>query len=150
MQVLLWQNLEKIGKRGEVVNVTDGYARNYLFPRKLASTPTPNMYKALEYEKVQVAKKQTKVLTNLKALAEQIEKVSITMEVNTNEEGHLYGSITPAMIVDGLKKQDIDIDAKHIEIDQPIKEVGVYQIKINLHKSVQPTVKVWIVSGKSE
>lgn len=146
MKVLLWQDIEKLGKRGDIVEVADGYARNYLIPKKIATPPTESCQNALEVEKKRFAVKEAKVARDLKVLAEQITKVSLTVEANANEEGHLYGSITPAMIVDALKGQGIIIDSKTVDIGESIKQVGFYEIKIKLQKDIESAVKVWIIA----
>jgi large subunit ribosomal protein L9 len=145
MQVLLWQDIDKLGRRGDVVEVTDGYARNYLFPRGLATKPTPGMFKRFKQEKDRLERREKKIIENRKELAEQIEKTSLTIEAKANEEGHLYGSITPTIISEALLQQGLKVEAKLIELEEPIKEVGLYSIKINLHPQVQPMAKVWVV-----
>lgn len=148
MQVLLWEDVVKLGKRGAVVDVSDGFARNYLLPRKIASVATPAMHKELEKAKVRLEEKEKKVALTFKELAEQIEKTSITMEVNTNEEGKLYGSVTPTMIADAFKENNVTVDAKLIDIQSPIKDVGVYEVKIKLFKDIEAVAKVWVVASK--
>ena len=90
MKILLWQDVDKLGKRGEVVEVREGYARNFIFPRRLGSKPTPSMYKEFELEKRRVAKQEAVLVSESKAVAEKLGGVtSVSIEVNTNEEGHL-------------------------------------------------------------
>ena len=150
MKVLLWQDVDKLGKRGETVVVKDGFARNYLFPRKLASIPTPSMHKEFELAKRRVVKQEAALITDAKAVAEKLAGVtSVSIEVNTNEEGLLYGAVSPSMIADALKDQGLKVEAKAIEIAEPIKKVGTYEVAVNLHREVKPTLKVWVLSTKA-
>src|ERR1043165_9350287 len=150
MKVLLWQDVDKLGKRGEVVDVRDGFARNFLFPRRLASKPTPSMYKEFELEKRRVAKQEATLISESKAVAEKLGGVtSVSIEVNTNEEGQLYGAVTPSMVAEALKDQGLKVEARAIEIAEPIKQVGTYEVTVNLHREVKPKLKVWVLSTKA-
>ena len=150
MQVLLWQDIQKLGNRGDVVSVKDGYARNYLIPQRLASEPTPSMYKEFELEKRRQAKREKVIAVKAGEVAAKLQEVSsVTVEVNTNEEGHLYGSVTPSMISEALLDQGAKIEPKCVEIAEPIRQVGVYEVDIRLHKEVQTKVKIWVVSSKT-
>ncbi|MBI2932200.1 MAG: 50S ribosomal protein L9 [Planctomycetes bacterium] len=149
MKILLWTDIEKLGKRGEIVDVRDGYARNYLFPRRLASKPTPGMYKEFELEKRRQAKADAKLVSDAKQVAEKIAEVgSVSIEVNTNEEGHLYGSVTPTMISEALRDKGMKVEPKTVEITDQIKQIGTYEVTINLHRDVKPVLKVWVLSSK--
>jgi len=150
MKVLLWQDVDKLGKRGEVIEVRKGYARNYLIPRRLASVPTPSMYKEFELEKRRQSKMEAALVSDAKKVAERLTEVtSVSIEVSTNEQGHLYGSITPTMIADALLDKGIKVEPRVVEIAQPIKEVGTYEVAINLHRDVRPTVKIWVLTNKA-
>ena len=150
MKVLLWQDVDKLGKRGETVDVKEGFARNFLFPRKLASIPTPSMHKEFELAKRRSVKQEAALITDAKAVAEKLAGVtSVSIEVNTNEEGHLYGAVTPSMVAEALKDQGLKVEAKAIEITEPIKQVGTYEVTVNLHRDVQPKLKVWVLSTKA-
>jgi len=150
MKILLWQDVDKLGKRGETVDVKEGFARNYLFPRKLASIPTPSMHKEFELAKRRSVKQEATFITDAKAVAEKLAGVtSVSIEVNTNEEGQLYGAVTPSMVVEALKDQGIKVDGRAIEIAEPIKKVGTYEVIVNLHREVKPTLKVWVLSTKA-
>lgn len=149
MKVLLWQDLDKVGKRGEIVEVREGFARNYLIPRRLASKPTPSMYKEFELEKRRQAKLEAKLVGDAKQVADKLAGLpSVSIEVNTNEEGHLYGSVTPSMVAEALRDQGVKIEAKAVEIAEPIKQTGTFEVSINLHREVKPKVKVWVLSSK--
>jgi large subunit ribosomal protein L9 len=150
MKILLWQDVEKLGKRGETVDVRDGFARNFLFPRKLASIPTPSMQKEFELAKRRTVKQEASFITDAKAVAEKLAGVtSVSIEVNTNEEGLLYGAVSPSMVADALKDQGLKVEAKAIEIAEPIKKVGTYEVIVTLHREVKPTLKVWVLSTKA-
>lgn len=149
MKVLLWSDIEKLGKRGEIIDVRDGYARNYLIPRRLASKPTPTMYKEFELEKRRQAKAEAKLISDAALVAEKlVEIASISLEVNTNEEGHLYGSVTPSMLSETLRDKGLKVEPKSIEIAEPIKQTGTYEITVHLHREVKPKLKLWVLSSK--
>jgi large subunit ribosomal protein L9 len=150
MKVLLWQDVDKVGNRGETVEVREGFARNFLFPRKLASIPTPSMHKEFELAKRRVVKQEAAMIGDAKAVAEKLAGVtSVSIEVNTNEEGLLYGAVSPSMIADALKDHNLKVEARAIEIKEPIKKVGTYEVLVNLHREVKPTLKVWVLSTKA-
>ena len=150
MKVLLWQDVDKLGRRGETVDVREGFARNFLFPRKLASIPTPSMQKEFELSKRRVVKQEAALIGDAKLVAEKLAGVtSVSIEVNTNEEGLLYGAVSPSMVSDALKDQGLKVEARAIEIAEPIKKVGTYEVVVNLHREVKPKLKVWVLSTKA-
>jgi len=150
MKVLLWKDIESLGKRGEVVDVRDGFARNYLLPRRMASKPSPSMYKEFELEKRRQAKLDATLIAEASTVAEKLQAIpSISIEVNTNEEGHLYGSVSPTMVAEALKDHGLKVEPKTIEIPEAIKNVGTYEVVVRLHRDVQPKLKVWVLSSKA-
>lgn len=151
MKVLLWNDVDKVGKRGEVVNVKEGFARNFLFPRKLASKDTVSMRKELELAKRRAAKQEAQLVADAKEVAEKLVKVpSVTVEVNANSEGVLYGTVTPSMIAEAIKgEQGLKVEAKCVEIAEPIKNIGTYDVQIALHREVKHTLKVWVITTKA-
>ncbi len=151
MKILLWNDVDKLGKRGEVVNVKDGYARNYLFPRKLASKDNVSMRKELELAKRRASKQEAQLVVEAKEVAEKLVKVpSVTVEVNANAEGHLYGTVTPTMIAEALKgEQGLKVEPKCIEIVEPIKQIGTYDVEVALHRDVKHKLKVWVITTKA-
>lgn len=151
MKVLLWNDVDKLGKRGEVVNVKEGFARNYLFPRKLASKDTVSMRKELELAKRRAAKQEAQVVADAKEVAEKLIKVpSVTVEVNANADGVLYGTVTPSMIAEAIKgEQGLKVEPKCVEIAEPIKNIGTYDVQIALHREVKHTLKVWVITTKA-
>ena len=149
MQVLLWHTIEKLGKRGDIVTVKDGYARNFLIPRRMASLPTSGQYREFEVEKRRQDQIEVQLIDNAKQVETKLAEVtSLSMEVNTNEEGVLYGSVTPTMISQALLGEIMKVEAKNIEISESIKKIGTYEVTINLHREVKPTLKLWVLSTK--
>ena len=150
MKVLLWQDVDKLGRRGETVDVREGFARNFLFPRKLATIPTASMQKEFELAKRRMVKQEAALVGDAKQVAEKLAGVtSVSIEVNTNEEGLLYGAVSPSMVADALKDQGLKVEARAIEIAEPIKKVGTYEVLVNLHREVKPKLKVWVLSTKA-
>ena len=145
MKVILRQNFEPLGQIGDVVEVKDGYARNYLLPHKIAYTALKGNIRALEEEKQNVAKKSQQELNAADKLAVELEKVSITIPVQVGEEDKIFGSVTTQMIVEALKEKGYDVDKRKVEIEETIKTLGIYSVNIKLHTSVSTTIKVWVV-----
>ena len=145
MKVILRKNFEKLGNAGEIVEVKDGYAMNFLIPRNIAFVATKGNIRALEEEKIQKAKKQAKALEDARALAEEISKISVTIPVKVGEEEKIFGSVTTQMIADALKEKGYEVDKKKIEIPETIKTLGIYDIKVKLHHAVEATIKTWVV-----
>lgn len=145
MKIILRQNTEGLGQIGEVVDVKDGYARNFLIPRKLAYAALKGNIRALEEEKKTLSKKREQEFTAAEKLASELEKVSVTIQVQVGEEDKIFGSVTAQMISDALKEKGHEIDKRKIEIEEPIKALGIYGISIRLHPSVIAKIKVWVV-----
>jgi len=143
-EVLLMADVKDLGAQGDVVNVSEGYARNYLLPRKLAAPVTAATRKRLEkMQKEREAARKLEVEA-ARELAARLEKVSCTIPVKSKDE-KLYGSVTVNDIVDSLKANGIQMDKQKIELAEPIKELGVFQVKVKLHAEVETTIKVWVV-----
>ncbi|MFA5794986.1 MAG: 50S ribosomal protein L9 [Candidatus Brocadiia bacterium] len=146
MEVLLWQDINRLGKRGSVVNVSDGYAHNYLFPRRLASLPSKENVREMENEKKRFVRTQEDAKVKTGEIAGQIEQASCTIEVKANEEGGLFGSVSPQLIVDALIHEGITgVTPQMIELETPIKELGVYRAKVNLCEGVSAVCRLWVV-----
>lgn len=145
MKVILRADVEKLGKRGDIVKVADGYARNYLLPKGLALKETSSNLKLFEEEKKLLAVKQVKEKAEAEAIAEKIKQISITIVKKVGENEVLYGSVTSAEIADLLIKEGIEIDRRKIEIDDPIKTTGIFNIPIKIHPEVTAELKVWVV-----
>lgn len=145
MKVILRKNFEQLGQIGDVVDVKDGFARNFLIPRNIAFAAQKGNVKALEEEKKQLAKKKVKELQAAENLAAELEKVSVTIPVKVGEEDKIFGTVTTQMISDSLKEKGHDVDRRKIEIVEPIKSLGIYSVNIKLHPSVTAVVKTWVV-----
>ncbi len=145
MDVILVKDVEKLGKQGQLVAVKDGYARNYLLPAGLARPNTPGNLKLVERLKLQQEAQKKKELEQAKAVAGRLASISCTLRVKTGEEDKLYGAVTPQDIAAALQEEGVTIDRKRIELEQPIRTLGVYQIPVRLHPEVTAHLKLWVV-----
>ncbi len=145
MKVILRKEHEKLGQIGAVVDVKDGYARNFLFPKGIAYPATDGSMRALEEEKKQAARRSSKEQKTSEKLATELEKVSITLQMKVGEDEKLFGSVTSQMIADALKEKGFEIDKRIIDLEEPIKALGIYTIHVKLHQNVTGNVKVWVV-----
>lgn len=145
MKVILTQDVEGLGALGDVVNVKPGYGRNFLVPRKMAMIFSPQNLKVIadKKQKREIVSKKEK--EEALAVAEKLSGASCTIAVKVVEEDRLFGSVTAEMVQKALEAEGINIDKKIIQIDEPIKKLGVYQIPIKLHKDVVTNCKVWVV-----
>ena len=150
MKVILTQNIKGVGHTDDIVNVSDGYARNYLFPRKLALPANEVNLKQIEKRKQVEEDRGEKAVEESKDLAEQINEAQITVKGRVGTGTKLYGSITHADITDALEQQTgIKIDKRKIEMEEPIKSLGTYEVPIRLHKDAVAHIKVEVV-GEEE
>lgn len=131
-KIVLIEDVTFLGRQGELVEVRPGYARNYLIPNGLADLPTEHTLRRLEFYKIRIIKDREARIADLKSLAEQIRKTSITIEENVTEEGHLYGSVTGADIAKALRGRNLVVDADMIKLEEPIREVAVYGVPLVL------------------
>jgi large subunit ribosomal protein L9 len=145
MQLLLLEDVRKLGHIGDVVNVKAGYARNYLLPQRLATWPTEENIKAIEERKRMAASERAKRLREYEALVEQMKDVSITIEAAANPEGTLYGAIHQKQIAETLLAQGFAIDPTHILLDAPIRTLDSRQITIEFTDEISTQVKLWVV-----
>ena len=145
MKVILRKNYEKLGEIGEIVEVKNGFARNFLIPRQYAYAATPGNVKAFEEEKKQILKRETKELEEAQKLAADLENVSISIPVKVGEEDKIFGTVTTQMIADSLKEKGFEVDKRKIEITEPIKALGIYSVNVKLHPKVNTAVKTWVV-----
>ncbi len=145
MKVILRQNIDKLGKIGQIVDVKDGYALNYLIPKGFAYVAVKGNVKALEEEKKIVEKRNMQELKAAELLASELEKISVTIPVQVGEEDKIFGSVTTQMIADALKEKGHEIDKRKIELEEQIKTLGIYNVNIKLHPSVSAKIKVWVV-----
>jgi ribosomal protein L9 len=145
MKVILTQTIDRLGKIGDIVNVKDGYARNYLFPKNAAKEATAGNMKTLDSLKKKQVLEDAKKLGEAKALSEKIAALSITISAKAGEEDKLFGTVTTEMISAALGSEKIVIDKKDIVLDEPIKKLGVYQVGVKVHPEVKASLRVWIV-----
>jgi len=146
IKVILRQNVAELGNSGDVVSVKPGYARNFLLPRGLAFEATTANIRQLEEEKRRTDAKAKRDFLEARRRASQLENVSLTFQANAGEEGKLFGSITSADIADRLKEQglDFEVDKRDVELEEPIKSLGVYNVAVRLHTDVKPEIKIWV------
>ena len=142
MKVILKQDVEKLGKAGDVVKVAPGYGRNYLIPRRFAVEATPGNIKITEIEKLAQARRDHREKQSAAILAREIVKLTVTIQQKAGEGGSLYGSVTAMDIAEFLANHKIEIDKRKIQLDEPIKTIGEYQVPIRLHREVTVPIKV--------
>jgi len=145
MKVILRDDITGLGGCGDVVEVKNGYARNYLIPRDLAMKATKSTLKAIEEIKKQKRMRDNKKARTMEILAEKIEKISCTAAVAVGEEDRIFGSVTSQTISDLLKEKSFEIERKKILLEEPIKALGVYSIPIKLDSEVTARLKLWVV-----
>jgi large subunit ribosomal protein L9 len=144
MEVILLENIDKLGTRGQMVKVADGYGRNYLLPKKLAVAATPQNRKWVEQQRVRFLKLEAKEKGDAADLATLLEGVSVTLMRKAGEKGNLFGSVTSADIAEKLVAQGYHIDKRKIHLGTPIKVLGEYNVPIKLHRDVTASVKVLV------
>ena len=145
MQVILRERLENLGNAGEVVDVKPGYARNYLIPQGLAYEATSSNVRQIEREKAQREEKEQETLSDARRRAATLDGVSLTFNARAGQEGKLFGSITSGDIADKLAEMGLEVDRRSIELEEPIKALGVFTVPIRLHSQVRPEIKVWVI-----
>ena len=145
MNVVLREDVEKLGKRGETVKVADGYGRNYLIPKKLAYPATPGNLKVIEHEKRAKDLRDAKVRQDHEKMAEVISGFSFTVPMKVGENDMLFGSVTSQVIADLLASKGIEVDKRRIELHEPIKALGAHTVPIKLHKDVTAQVSIEVV-----
>jgi large subunit ribosomal protein L9 len=151
VQLLLIQSVDHLGKQGDVVEVKSGYANNYLLPQGLATLASDHHKRMVEKHKAKLQEIERSRLASLRSLADEIGKQSITIEANANDEGHLYGSVGSQDIANSLKQAGFAITADQVRLAGPLKELGLYTVKVHLHQEIESDLKVWVVpSATSE
>ena len=145
MKLILKKDFENVGKSGDVVEVKNGYARNYLIPQGIALKADKSNIKLLEAEQMQMQLKLNKDKKSAEKMAAELGKISCTAAVTVGEEDKVFGSVTSQTIADLLKDKGVEIDKKKILLDEPIKALGIYTIPIKLHSEVEAKIKLWVV-----
>jgi large subunit ribosomal protein L9 len=149
MEVILQKDVDRLGKAFELVKVKDGYALNYLIPNKLALKATEGKKKHLVLDKKNFERKAASLLKDAELLAKKLQEASVTITVKVDEADHLYGSVSPQIVAEKLAAEGFDINKKDILIEEPIKALGVYNVKVHVHASLTAEVKVWVVKEGS-
>jgi large subunit ribosomal protein L9 len=145
MEVILLQDVKALGKKGEIVKVSDGYARNFIFPKKLGIEATKQNLYDLNTQKAAEAKKQKEILEEAQKQAKKLEELTITVKIKAGEGGKTFGSISTKEIAAALKEQfGLDIDKKKLVLNDPIKHAGSYTVPVKLHPQVTAQMKVTV------
>jgi len=145
MKVILRKEHEKLGQTGAVIDVRDGYARNFLIPKGIAYPATEGGMRALTEEKKQAERRAVKEQKSSEKLAAELGKVSITLKMKVGEDEKLFGSVTSQMIADSLKEKGFDLDKRIIDLEEPIKALGIYTVNVKLPQNVTGKLQVWVV-----
>ena len=149
MEVILKEDVEKLGHRGDVVKVADGYGRNYLLPRKLAIEATKGNRTVIEEMKAAAQRRAVRDRADAEGLSKQLEEVKLTFLRKTGEQDHLFGSVTSSDIAGELEARGFTIDRRKIQLNEPIRNLGDFSVPVKLHRDVTSHVKV-IVSRETE
>jgi large subunit ribosomal protein L9 len=150
IELLLVHNVEHLGKQGDVVEVKRGYAYNYLLPQGLATVATEHHKRMVEKHRAKLEEIARERLAGLRSLLAELVRTSVTIEANANDEGHLYGSVGGPDIARSLKQQDLSVTPEQIILQGPLKEVGLYTVRVRLAPEVEGDLKVWVVPSSSE
>src|SRR5262247_522821 len=146
MEVILREHVDNLGRRGEIVKVADGYARNYLLPRKLALLVTEGNKKQIERERAKFEAKEAEEQKVAGAVAERLASVEIEVARKVGETEALYGSVTSSDIAEALGAKGFDVDRRKLQLQEPIKKLGEYMIPVKLHRDVTTSVKVRVIA----
>lgn len=145
-EIILQEDVENLGSAGDVVDVKPGYARNFLIPRGLARRATAGNLKRIQEERRRREKAATRERQVAEDLSERLEGLSLSFSVRAGEEGRLFGSVTASDIADRLAEQGLEVDRRTLQLEEPIKELGVYRVSVDLHAEVRPELKIWVVA----
>jgi len=149
MKVILTKDVPKLGHREDVVTVSDGYGRNYLIPQGLAVEATPENLNRIKQKEAAKQREREQELKKLQAKADKIDGYTLILTVNAGEEGRLFGSVTTQDIARGLKEMlGVDVDRKKIELDEPLKQLGTYDVDIKIHPDITATIKVDVLTDR--
>lgn len=145
MKVILKEDVKNLGKMGDIVNVAEGYANNFLIPKKLAVEAITKNIKALEHQKKTIQEKAKKIKNTSKDLADRVSSLTLSIKAKAGEEGKLFGSITSMDIVDALKNEGIEIDRKKILLEEPIKRLGSYTVSVKVHPEITAQINITVI-----
>jgi len=149
MKVILREDIETLGKAGDIVKVADGYGRNFLIPRKLAVPADLRNLKALEHERRGIEARAKKLRKSAESLAESLSALSLTLAAKAGEEGKLFGAVTSRDIAEALAGAGVAVDRRQVLLEEPIKQVGDYKVKVKAGGSLVPEVSVSVVAEQS-
>ncbi len=150
MKVILKEDVKDLGEMGSIVEVKIGYGRNYLLPRNLAVEANPKNLRQFEHEKKNILVKAKKVRQSMQDVADQISKISLTIEAQAGEEDKLFGSVTAKDIAEAIAQQGVEIDKRKVILEEPIKRLGSYEVTVKVHKDVTASVKVEVKKSGTE
>jgi len=145
IQLLLVHSVDNLGKQGDVVEVRPGYAKNYLIPQGLATLATDHHKRMVDKHRAKLLEFEKSRLDDLRSIAAALAKQSLTIEANANDEGHLYGSVGAPEIAAALKQVDFAIKPDQVRLEGPLKELGLYIVRVHLHVEIEAELKVWVV-----
>jgi large subunit ribosomal protein L9 len=147
MRVILLQDVKKIGQKGQIVNVKDGYGRNFLIPRGLAVEADEGSMRQLQHQQNVIQEKKDRQMSEAQRIKEKLEDIQVIIEAKTGEKGRLFGSINAGDIAEAIEKSArVEVDKRKIELDEPIKNLGEYQVSIRLYTGITAQVRV-VVKG---
>lgn len=147
MKLVLRETIDHLGEIGDVVQVATGYARNYLIPHGKAVPVTPENLRQLQIDKKKLLEAEAERKKEFMTLAEKIRDFSLTIQMQANEEGVLYGSVSAQLIAEGFTREGIPVEARTVLLEKPIKELGVYPVIIRLYSGIEVETKIWIVES---
>jgi large subunit ribosomal protein L9 len=150
MEVILIDNVYELGRRGEVIKVSDGYGRNYLIPRKLAIPATPSNLRMVEEQRIALAKKEAKFVEEAELLEQQLGQMHLLISRKSGETGSLFGSVTSKDVAEALDNSGIKIDRRKILVEQPIKTIGNFSIEIRFHSDVEAKLLLSVIPEAEE
>ncbi len=145
VELILRKDLETLGKIGDVVKVSPGFARNFLVPQGFGAPVSAESLQFIAREKARLKKEEAERVKALKAQAKKLSGISVTVSVKVGEEGQMFGSVTAADIAKAMAAEGVEVDPKQIHLDQPIKILGVANVSVKLHPDVSAPIKVWVV-----
>jgi len=148
MKIILLKDVENLGKKGDILNVKDGYARNYLIPKGFAKEATPSVIKEFEMMESLKKKREEKKKKDAEEIKNKIEKISLTFYLKGKEK--IYGAVTSKDIIDELNKKGFDIEKGSLKMEKLLKEPGFYEIPLKLHPEIEANLKIWIVKEENE
>ena len=145
MEIILTENVSGLGREGDVVKVSDGYARNFLIPKQLAMEATEKNRRLLEHTKHQKVNQEARQIKEAEKLASELVNLSCTIHKRAGETDRLFGSVTAMDIASALKEQGFEVDRRKIELDEPIKELGAFTVPIRIHADVVANIRVLVI-----